>query len=102
MFTRQSAEVENYMTSVERGGCFLVICWCCLIFSSVVHYSRLGGVPQEAAYEKKDVKPPQEWPKHGAVDFKDVVMSYRPGLPNVLKGITLSVKGGEKIGVVGR
>ena len=29
-------------------------------------------------------------------------MSYRPGLPNVLKGITLNVKGGEKIGIVGR
>lgn len=29
-------------------------------------------------------------------------MSYRPGLPNVLKGISLDIKGGEKIGVVGR
>ncbi len=34
--------------------------------------------------------------------MKDITLSYREGLPNVLKGITLSVKGGEKIGVVGR
>jgi ATP-binding cassette subfamily C (CFTR/MRP) protein 1 len=31
-----------------------------------------------------------------------VVMSYREGLPPVLKGISLSVKGGEKVGVIGR
>lgn len=29
-------------------------------------------------------------------------MRYRPGLPFVLKGLSMSVKGGEKIGVVGR
>jgi hypothetical protein len=29
-------------------------------------------------------------------------MSYRPGLPPVLKGITLEIEGGTKIGVVGR
>lgn len=69
----------------------------------VAHYTRsVGGVPQEAAYEKQDVKPPSEWPSQGAVEFKDVRMSYRPGLPEVLKGITMSVRGGEKIGVVGR
>lgn len=69
----------------------------------VVHYTRSeGGVPQEAAYEKQDVKPPSEWPSQGAVEFRDVRMSYRPGLPEVLKGITMSVRGGEKIGVVGR
>lgn len=69
----------------------------------MVHYVRLeGGVPQEAAYEKPDVKPPSEWPTQGAVEFKDVRMCYRPGLPEVLKGINLNVKGGEKIGVVGR
>lgn len=69
----------------------------------MVHYTRSeGGVPQEAAYEKPDVKPPVEWPSQGAVEFKDVRMSYRPGLPEVLKGISMSVRGGEKIGVVGR
>jgi hypothetical protein len=29
-------------------------------------------------------------------------MGYRPGLPDVLKGATFTVKGGEKIGVCGR
>ena len=29
-------------------------------------------------------------------------MSYRPGLPIVLKGLNFDIRGGEKIGVVGR
>jgi len=85
--TRQSAELENYMNSVER----------------VVHYSRKDLIPQEAAYESdKDHKPPPEWPTRGAIEFRNVEMSYRPGLPNVLHGISMSIHAGEKIGVVGR
>ncbi|KAG1817968.1 ABC protein [Suillus subaureus] len=45
---------------------------------------------------------PAQWPEHGAVEFNDVKMAYRPGLPNVLRGISIKVRGGEKIGVVGR
>ncbi|KAI0956120.1 hypothetical protein AcV7_006609 [Taiwanofungus camphoratus] len=86
MVTRQSAEVENYMSSVER----------------VVQYSRGGQIIQEAPHEIQAHKPPTEWPARGAIEFKDVVMRYRPGLPFVLKGLSMSVKGGEKIGVVGR
>ncbi|KAF8530145.1 ABC protein [Hysterangium stoloniferum] len=86
MVTRQSAEVENFMNSVER----------------VVHYSDTDLLEQEAPHEKDDVKPPQEWPSEGAIEFKDVVMSYRPGLDPVLKGISMSIRSEEKIGVVGR
>ncbi|KZT00765.1 ABC protein [Laetiporus sulphureus 93-53] len=84
--TRQSAEVENYMSSIER----------------VVQYSQPGRVEQEAPHEIADRKPPAEWPARGAIEFKDVTMRYRPGLPLVLKGLSLSIRGGEKIGVVGR
>ncbi|KAJ7824123.1 P-loop containing nucleoside triphosphate hydrolase protein [Mycena leptocephala] len=85
--TRLSAEVENYMNSVER----------------VVHYARGDVVPQEAAHESTPQnKPAADWPAHGAIEFKDVTMAYRPGLPNVLHGISLKIHAGEKIGVVGR
>ncbi|KAJ7593413.1 ABC protein [Mycena floridula] len=86
MVTRQSAEVENYMNSVER----------------VVHYSRGDRIDQEAPHEIPDKKPAPEWPTHGAISFKEVSMTYRPGLPNVLHGVSMDIKGGEKIGVVGR
>ncbi|KAJ6518372.1 ABC protein [Mycena vulgaris] len=85
--TRLSAEVENYMNSVER----------------VVHYARGDVVPKEAAHESTpEHKPPAQWPALGAIQFKNVTMAYRPGLPNVLHGISLDIKAGEKIGVVGR
>jgi len=45
---------------------------------------------------------PPTWPSAGEIVFQDVVMGYRPGLPDVLKGATFTVKGGEKIGVCGR
>jgi len=34
--------------------------------------------------------------------MKDLKLRYRPGLPNVLHGISLSIRGGEKVGIVGR
>lgn len=67
-----------------------------------MHYSKTDRIPQEAPHEIEDKKPEPSWPQGGAIEFRDVTMSYRPGLPNVLKSITFSVKGGEKIGVVGR
>ncbi|KAJ7309378.1 ABC protein [Mycena albidolilacea] len=85
--TRLSAEVENYMNSVER----------------VVHYARGDVVPKEASHASTpENKPTADWPARGAIEFKNVSMAYRPGLPNVLHGISLHIKPGEKIGVVGR
>lgn len=42
------------------------------------------------------------WPRAGAVAFRGVCMRYRPDLPLVLKGVDFCVKGGERVGVVGR
>ena len=42
------------------------------------------------------------WPSRGAISFRDVALRYRPGLPLSLKGVSLDIRGGEKIGVVGR
>ncbi|BGP15223.1 hypothetical protein JCM10213_000825 [Rhodosporidiobolus nylandii] len=81
---RQGAEVENDLNSVER----------------VLHYAN--NLEQEAPRVIEENRPPKEWPVGGRIQFKDVVMSYRPELPPVLKGLSLDVKAGEKIGVVGR
>ncbi|KIM40488.1 hypothetical protein M413DRAFT_19157 [Hebeloma cylindrosporum] len=86
MLTRQTAEVENYLNSVER----------------VVQYSSSELMEQEPPHEIPESKPHAEWPETGAIEFKDLEMRYRPGLPNVLRRISLSIRGGEKIGIVGR
>jgi len=86
ILTRQTADVENYMNSVER----------------VVHYSRTDMIAQEAPHEIEDTKPASHWPDQGAITFKNMSMKYRPGLPDVLHDISIEIRGGEKIGVVGR
>ncbi|KAG1737805.1 ABC protein [Suillus lakei] len=83
---RQTADVENHMNAVER----------------LAEYVDSNTIPQEAPHEIEAHKPPAQWPQHGAVEFTDVKMAYRPGLPDVLRGISVKVEGGEKIGVVGR
>lgn len=65
-------------------------------------YSYADELEQEAPHQIEESKPPANWPAAGQIDFQDLVMSYRPGLPAVLKGLTFSVAAGEKVGVVGR
>ncbi|KAK4561111.1 ATP-binding cassette transporter yor1 [Recurvomyces mirabilis] len=79
---RQLAEVENNMNSTER-----------------IHFYGTQ-LEEEAPLHLGDVRP--SWPEHGEIDFQNVEMRYRAGLPLVLKGLTMKVKGGERIGVVGR
>ena len=81
---RQFAEVENDMNSVER----------------LQHYGH--QLEQEAAFDIPGEKIPAEWPQTGEIVFRDVQLRYRPGLPLVLHGLTMNIKGGSKIGVVGR
>ncbi len=81
---RQTAEVENCMNGVER----------------IVHYAN--SVEQEPPHEIPETKPPTSWPSEGRVELNNIILKYRPELPPVLKGISMTIKGGEKIGVVGR
>ena len=69
---------------------------------TMVHYSRGDQIEQEAPHEIEDKKHPPEWPANGSIEFENIVLQYRPGLPYVLKGLSLTIRGGEKIGVVGR
>jgi ABC-type bacteriocin/lantibiotic exporter with double-glycine peptidase domain len=81
---KQLAEVENNMNSVER----------------IVYYAR--DLEQEPPHEIPERKPAASWPRDGKLEIKDAVLKYRPELPLVLKGLSMTVTGGEKIGIVGR
>ncbi|KAG6415306.1 hypothetical protein SASPL_122712 [Salvia splendens] len=78
-----SCFLENKMVSVERIKQFTI-------------------VPSEAEWKKEDSTPPPNWPSRGDVELNNVQVRYRPDTPLVLKGISLNISGGEKIGVVGR
>jgi len=68
----------------------------------VSHYSRGDAISLEAPHELRDSKVSPDWPSEGKIKFTDVRLSYRPGLPDVLKGITLDIGASERIGIVGR
>ena len=42
------------------------------------------------------------WPETGTIDLKNLKMRYRQETPLVLKGLDVAIKGGERVGVVGR
>jgi ABC-type multidrug transport system fused ATPase/permease subunit len=50
----------------------------------------------------KAIRTEQEWPTQGGIDLNNLVVRYREGTPVVIKGLTVSIKGGERVGVVGR
>jgi len=80
---RMIAQVEAEMNSVER----------------VLYYSN--NVEGEAPAQTKLDPKLSEWPSKGEIQIQHASMRYRDG-PLVLKNISVSIKGGEKVGVVGR
>ncbi|GLH12006.1 Multidrug resistance-associated protein 5 [Gryllus bimaculatus] len=78
------SEMQARFTSVER----------------ILEYTE--DLPEEAPVKLPDTAPPTNWPWSGAIQLHNVQLRYRPDLPLVLHGVTANVKGGEKIGVVGR
>uniref|UniRef100_A0A452GJE5 ATP-binding cassette sub-family C member 10 n=1 Tax=Gopherus agassizii TaxID=38772 RepID=A0A452GJE5_9SAUR len=75
-------QTETMMVSVERAE----------EYSTDIHIE-----PQEQLVQ---VAP--DWPSRGHVEFQQVVLTYRPGLPNALDGVTFTIYPGEKVGIVGR
>lgn len=46
--------------------------------------------------------PPPDWPSHGEVVFRDVVMRYRPDMDPVLRNVSFDILPREKVGIIGR
>ncbi|XP_046823149.1 probable multidrug resistance-associated protein lethal(2)03659 isoform X2 [Vespa crabro] len=81
---RQSTELENQMTSVER----------------ILEYSKIEGEPPLES--TPDKKPPENWPQQGKIEFKGVSMRYSLLESPVLMDLTFFIKPKEKVGIVGR
>lgn len=81
---RQSTELENQMTSVER----------------IQEYSNIESEPP--LQSAPDKKPPPSWPEEGRIEFRHVSLYYSPSDPPVLNDLSFVVQPKEKIGIVGR
>lgn len=82
---RQLTEAENLMTSAER----------------IDEYAQLPREEDDGG-PKRLIQTPTDWPKIGAIEFRNYSLRYRVGLEPALKNITLTIMPGEKIGVIGR
>ncbi|KAI8123562.1 putative multidrug resistance-associated protein lethal(2)03659 [Lucilia cuprina] len=81
---RQTAELENNMTSVER----------------VLEYTKL---PPESAKEEAEVSKPHElWPSKGRIEFVNFSLRYNPNDKCILKDLNFTVEPKQKVGIVGR
>ncbi|CAF4089952.1 unnamed protein product, partial [Rotaria magnacalcarata] len=83
---RQSVEVENQMTSVER----------------ILEYCSLDQEPPAQLSSKH--QPPTNWPSRGCIVFDNVSMSHseEPNSLLTLHHVSLIIEPSEKIGIVGR
>ncbi|KAH7104385.1 cadmium ion transporter [Auriculariales sp. MPI-PUGE-AT-0066] len=85
-----STEIVTSFAAVEQG------------MNSAERMIAYGDLPQEGASIPDQKPAPSNWPTAGTVEFKNVTMAYREGLPDVLHGVSFTVNSGEKIGIVGR
>ncbi|KAH8695211.1 P-loop containing nucleoside triphosphate hydrolase protein [Talaromyces proteolyticus] len=90
---------------VGFGGAIkkLIVFWTQLETSigavSRVRTFTLNVQPEHRLREREPVPP--KWPEEGGIEFDKVVASY-DGENNVLKGISLSIQAGQRIGICGR
>ncbi|XP_018576445.1 probable multidrug resistance-associated protein lethal(2)03659 isoform X2 [Anoplophora glabripennis] len=81
---RQSTELENQMTSVER----------ILEYNTIEHEGDLESEP--------DKKPSSKWPEFGKIEFRNIYLRYFPEDPPVLQNLNFTIFPKEKVGIVGR
>lgn len=77
----------------------------CLLANHIISVERLKQymhIPSEAPEVIEDKRPPTNWPPVGKVEIQDLQIKYRPAAPLVLRGISCTFEGGNKIGIVGR
>ncbi|CAF0998002.1 unnamed protein product [Rotaria magnacalcarata] len=80
---RMASDIETNIVSVER----------------VNEYAELEP---EAPWEIAEKKPPNDWPATGEIQLNNLTVRYRENLKLVLKGVTVNIQPGEKIGIIGR
>eukprot|EP00949_MAST-11_sp_MAST-11-sp1_P004080 g4080.t1 len=89
--TRLITQTEAMLTSVER----------LTDFANTIPIE--SGLTASSSSDHENPKTiPGKWPQKGAVQFRDVQVRYRPGLPLVLRGMTFDIPAGCKVGVCGR
>ncbi|KAJ2744342.1 Multidrug resistance-associated protein 1, partial [Coemansia sp. BCRC 34301] len=65
-------------------------------------FRQFSELEPEAPYIVDDCRVPSEWPHSGNVEFKNLSVKYGADQEYALKNLNVSIRPGEKIGIVGR
>uniref|UniRef100_A0A7N2MIM3 ABC-type xenobiotic transporter n=1 Tax=Quercus lobata TaxID=97700 RepID=A0A7N2MIM3_QUELO len=76
-------QMENKIISVER----------------ILQYT---SIPSEPPLVIEENRPDQSWPSLGEIDIRNLQVRYGPHMPFVLRGLTCTLPGEMKTGIVGR
>ena len=68
-------------------------------FERLLEYLEL---PQEPHRKLRSDPAAGTWPKDGSIEFEDVSLRYRPGLPLALDSFSARIAARERVGIVGR
>ena len=92
---RNGAELESLMNSVERVN---------YTTQQTPHEATWGASPAQIAHENQGqaTQDLTGWPWTGGIEFHNVFMRYREDFQQVLRGVSLSLRPGEVVGIVGR
>ncbi|XP_047426931.1 multidrug resistance-associated protein 1 [Mugil cephalus] len=80
---RMSSDVETNIVAVER----------------VKEYAE---TEKEAEWSNESSSLPAGWPTQGCIDMRGFGLRYRHDLDMAVRDITITINGGEKVGIVGR
>jgi ABC-type multidrug transport system fused ATPase/permease subunit len=70
--------------------------------TSLERVLELLAVPQEPSWHLPEDETRPGWPHTGSIELRSVSLRYGPQLPLVVRGVTLSITSGERIGICGR
>jgi ABC-type multidrug transport system fused ATPase/permease subunit len=102
-FVRTSAEIESYMNSVERILYTTNNTPSEKFFIQKSNKSSTSDLPSKSLSVMPDAELLSSgWPWRGGVTFSNVHMRYRSDFDPVLKGVSLEIRPGETLGIVGR
>ncbi|KAJ2101432.1 Multidrug resistance-associated protein 1 [Coemansia sp. S142-1] len=65
-------------------------------------FRQFSDLDPEAPYIVEDCRVPSEWPHSGNVEFKNLSVKYGADQDYALKNLNITIRPGEKIGIVGR
>ncbi|XP_030646267.1 multidrug resistance-associated protein 1 isoform X2 [Chanos chanos] len=80
---RMSSELETNIVAVER-------------------VKEYGDTEKEAEWRLENSSPPAGWPTAGHIEIHNFGLRYREDLELAIRNITVTIEGGEKVGIVGR